>query len=301
MAAFVKDGLSSILESARETGDELEGMPTTQSMSRKNFFAFLLTLKLSAIFLVAGLFMAPIVCTHGIFLWPMIAIALFLMLVLVLGCLGHMLDNVCLCGCHLLGVFIAIVALLGFVIFGYVAVGGVDLGSRKVLEYRLEDYSGWLRDRVADPRYWAATSACIRDRNVCFAVKQPAAMVHGPKTGVFVLRQLSSYQGPAKERRIHAGLQQMSPIEYGCCKPPSSCAFTSVNGTTTPTSTPADPAVVTNGDCSRWSDDEETLCFRCDSCKASFLDDTKKAWNNFAWIPIIGFIMLIATYCWRME
>uniref|UniRef100_A0A453A6L1 Uncharacterized protein n=1 Tax=Aegilops tauschii subsp. strangulata TaxID=200361 RepID=A0A453A6L1_AEGTS len=51
-------------------------------------------------------------------------------------------------------------------------------------------------------------------------------------------------------------------LQSGCCKPPSSCAFTYVNGTTW-----SPPTAAVDQDCSRWSNDQRTLCFQCDSCK----------------------------------
>ena len=80
--------------------------------------------------------------------------------------------------------------------------------------------------------------------------------------------------------------------QSGCCKPPTSCGFTYVNGTTwipTPAAAGA-PAAATNVDCSRWSNNQQTLCFQCDSCKAGFLDDIKKAWSFDALYPILALV-----------
>ncbi|XP_040377765.1 tetraspanin-3-like [Oryza brachyantha] len=243
--------------------------------------------------LLVGTKNTPEVCNRGVFSGPTIAIGLFLLAINILGfcCRKH--GEGTLHGCHSVGSSIAILAIVGFVVFGYVAVGGIDLGSLTVRTYKLDDYGGWLRGRVDDPRYWATTSACLRDdKHVCdgVRVRQPV-ILHNPRSGMLV-RELSSYQGPVKEYRV------MLPIEVGCCMPPRSCASTYMNGTAqtaTPSPSVAPAAMVTNDDCSRWSNDEETLCFQCDSCKAVFLDDTKKAWNAFAGIPIICLIILICT------
>lgn len=51
--------------------------------------------------------------------------------------------------------------------------------------------------------------------------------------------------------------------------------------------------MATNVDCSRWSNDPQTLCYQCDSCKAGFLDDAKKDWSFAALFPILALIGLI--------
>uniref|UniRef100_A0A0E0RFK0 Uncharacterized protein n=1 Tax=Oryza rufipogon TaxID=4529 RepID=A0A0E0RFK0_ORYRU len=130
--------------------------------------------------------------------------------------------------------------------------------------------------------------ACLRDGDVCSGMTR---LVRDPDTGIFV-PELSPYERWLKEHGIKKGVHVMSPIESGCCKPPSSCGFTYVNGTTwipTPAAAGA-PAAATNVDCSRWSNNQQTLCFQCDSCKAGFLDDIKKAWSLDALYPILALI-----------
>ncbi|XP_006652030.1 tetraspanin-3-like [Oryza brachyantha] len=241
--------------------------------------------------LVVGPLQAPDVCTHGVFLRPTVGIGIFVMLVFILRCCSREQDNSInsLFRCYLVGVSVAVIALLGFVVFGFVAVGGVDLGQLTAHTYKLEDYGGWLKGRVADPQYWAATAACLRDEE--YVCRGDGAGVtrrrqEDPKTGVVsdVVRELYSY-----EHRIDAmtSLHKMPPIEAGCCTPPRSCAMIrdDTNGTTT--------TLTRNADCGRWSNDEETLCFQCDSCKAVFLDNTKKAWTAFVWAPTLALIALV--------
>ncbi|XP_040377766.1 tetraspanin-3-like [Oryza brachyantha] len=281
------DGLETLAEAVEEAA-EVKRMPPMQRMVWKLRFAFVITFKVSVVFLVAGAIVGLTACSRGIIWGPMVAVGVLLTISLILGCGGLKHDREGLYDCYRAGVLVAVVALLGYLILAYVAVGGIDLTAVKEREYSLDDYGGWLRARVADPRYWGTTSACIRDRNTCFVVRED-------DSSIFLLRrQLSSYQGLQENER-----PVMSPIQSGCCKPPSSCAaFTYANGTAT---TPAASAMVTNADCSKWSNDEETLCFQCDSCKAGFLDDTKKAWNGFAKIPIIGLMLLIVACYWNIK
>uniref|UniRef100_A0A0E0KNR7 Tetraspanin n=1 Tax=Oryza punctata TaxID=4537 RepID=A0A0E0KNR7_ORYPU len=223
------------------------------------------------------------VCSRVI-LWPIIAIGLFALAISSMGCYGMVRRDEACKRDYLAGLAVVILAVLGFVIFGFVATGGIDVGVVKAREYNLGDYSGWLRGRVADPRYWATISACLRDKHACDGMSQ---LVLDPNTGTYVPEH-----SWAKEHDMGDGPM---PVESGCCKPPSSCAFTYVNGTTW-IPTPGAPAVATNDDCSRWSNDQQTLCLQCDSCKAGFLDDTKKGWSVVAVFLVVVLILLIITF-----
>nr|XP_025879631.1 protein TORNADO 2 isoform X2 [Oryza sativa Japonica Group] len=224
-----------------------------------------LTCLASVLLLSAGSIKAPKTCTGGMFLGPIIAIGLFLIVMFVVGSCGLKKNDGDLYDCYLLGVFLAILLLLAFIIFGYVAVGGIDAGhAANAREYSLSECKrGWLRGRVThSSHFWASTSACLRRSHVC------------------------------------NGMTNLS----GCCKPPSSCGLTYVNGTTwistaASAGAPAAVAQVTNNnkddDCSRWSNDHQTLCFQCDSCKAGFLRHTSQAWSVAAIYIVLAFIGLI--------
>ncbi|KAF0906199.1 hypothetical protein E2562_009216 [Oryza meyeriana var. granulata] len=87
------------------------------------------------------------------------ALDIFLMVIFALGICGGTNKDKDLLSCYRIGLLIVILALLGFVIFGYVAVEGIDLNLVKAHEYTKDYKSGWLRDRVADPHYWARASS----------------------------------------------------------------------------------------------------------------------------------------------
>ncbi|KAG0525781.1 hypothetical protein BDA96_06G086600 [Sorghum bicolor] len=151
-------------------------------------------------------------------------------------------------------------------------IAGIDIDPievNSVREYNLSDYGGSLKRRMANARYWATISKCLRRRHACDGT---SPMVRDPNTSV-----LYSEQG-------------LSPIQSGCCKPPLSCAFTYVNQTTW---TPTQGAGPTNNsdDCGRWSNQQETLCFQCDSCKAAVLDDIHRAWSKPV-LAVLGMLIL---------
>lgn len=82
-------------------------------------------------------------------------------------------------------------------------------------------------------------------------------------------------------------------LQSGCCKPSNDCGFTYENPTTwnkTPNAT------YTNPDCDVWSNDQTTLCFNCQSCKAGLLQNLKTDWKKVAVVNIIFLIFLVIVY-----
>jgi hypothetical protein len=49
-------------------------------------------------------------------------------------------------------------------------------------------------------------------------------------------------------------------------------------------------------DCLQWSNDQTTLCYNCDSCKAGLLANLRKEWKRANVILIITVIVLIVVY-----
>lgn len=92
--------------------------------------------------------------------------------------------------------FFVIVALIVFIVFAYAVTdkgSGRTVPGRAYLDYHLQDYSGWLKDRVAEESYWGKISSCIRDSKVC---NKMGRTVGGfPETvEMFNLRKLSSIE-----------------------------------------------------------------------------------------------------------
>lgn len=190
--------------------------------------------------------------------WSTLYVGLAFVVVSTIGSCGVTEKIFCLKVLYLVGLLFVLLALIVLVVFNYVAVTG---------------------------KYWGPVSVCLRHRNTCDGMSQ---LLGDPKTG--------------KNWTSSDDSLTISPVQSGCCKPPSSCAFTYVNGTTWSPPTPgaggAPAAVVTNDDdCSRWSNDQRTLCFQCDSCKASVLDHIKTAWHPIGiCITLFTLLSVIAYY-----
>ncbi|TKY48493.1 Tetraspanin-3 protein [Spatholobus suberectus] len=186
--------------------------------------------------------------------WPLIVIGISIMVTSLAGLTGSCYRNTFLMSLYLVVVFFIILVLVGFIIFAYVVTekgSGREVQNRAYLDYYLQDYSGWLEERVTSDSYWRKIiSSCVRDSKVCG--KLGRTVYGAPETAdMFYLRKLT-------------------PIQSGCCKPPAECGYNYQNET----------VVGTNPDCTRWSYDQHLLCYDCDSCKAGVLASLKKTYRN---------------------
>ncbi|KAF5190826.1 Tetraspanin-8 [Thalictrum thalictroides] len=151
----------------------------------------------------------------------------------------------------------------------------IALGAGKVVsergykEYKLGDYSNWLQNRVNDNKNWRKIRSCLQDSNVCKSLAEDVN---------------EDFQTYIKK--------SLSPLQSGCCKPPTECNLSYVNATVW--DPPATPINSTNTDCTTWSN--QYLCFECQSCKAGVLDNLKRDWKKVAVINVIFLIFLIIVY-----
>ncbi|KAJ8641162.1 hypothetical protein MRB53_017856 [Persea americana] len=51
-----------------------------------------------------------------------------------------------------------------------------------------------------------------------------------------------------------------------------------------------------DSDCLVWNNDQNTLCYNCQSCKAGVLANLKRDWKKVAVVNIISLIFLIIVY-----
>ncbi|KAG6510388.1 tetraspanin-3-like [Zingiber officinale] len=214
--------------------------------------------------------------------WPIIVIAVSIMVISLMGFAGACYRLAWLLQLYLFAMFLVVAALLGFIVFAFAVTDrgqGQVVLNRAFLEYQLSDYSGWLKDRVSDPGYWAKISACLRDDHACY--KMPR-YTRDPVTGVLVPESPDMFY-----RR------NLSPIESGCCKPPTSCGFTYVNETFWIAGA---GMTVNDMDCTRWSNNQQSLCLQCDSCKAGVLASLKHSWRKVSVINIVMLILLVIIY-----
>nr|GMC77267.1 tetraspanin-6 [Ipomoea batatas] len=224
-------------------------------------FLNLLTLLASIPIIGAGLWMARSSTTCEKFLQtPLLVIGFVILIVSLAGFIGACFRVTWALWFYLLVMLFLIAALMGITIFGFVVTshGGVaEVPGKVYKEYHLENYSAWLKKRISDPHYWMPIRACILGSKTCAAIVSWTPIDYQTKN--------------------------MSPLQSGCCKPPTSCNY----GATLESQDP---------DCSRWNNDPTVLCYDCDSCKAAVLEDMRRDWQKISVLNIVMVVVLIAIY-----
>ncbi|XP_058729872.1 tetraspanin-3-like isoform X2 [Vicia villosa] len=208
--------------------------------------------------------------------WPLIIIGISIMVVSLAGFAGACYRNTFLLRLYLVVMFCVIAVLIGFIIFAYVVTdkgSGRSVVNKGYLDYYLEDYSGWLEERVASDAYWGKISSCIRDSKVC--------------------RKLARNFNDQPETADMFSQRKLTSVQSGCCKPPTDCNFVYQNETVWMSGA---GLIANNPDCTKWNNDQQELCYSCDSCKAGVLASLKKSWRKVSVINIIVMIILVIVY-----
>lgn len=216
--------------------------------------------------------------------WPLIIIGISIMVISLAGFAGACYRNTFLMLLYLWVMFFIILALIGFIIFAYAVTdkgSGRPVMNRVYKDYYLEDYSGWLEHRVTE--YWGKISSCIRDSKVC--------------------AKMGRNIGGVPESADLFSLRKLSPIESGCCKPPTECGYVYGNETIW---NPGGGVASANSDCTMWSNDQGQLCYSCNSCKAGVLASLRRSWRkvsviNIAILIILAIIYVVALAAYRND
>lgn len=203
--------------------------------------------------------------------WPLVFLGFALLIVSLTGFAGAYWKREGLLGVYLVCMFILIILLLVLLVMAFVVTrpnGAYDVPGVGFKEYRLEGFSGWLRDHVVGSDNWGKIRACLVDTGICPRLAQ-------------------RYISAAEFFQSH-----LSPIESGCCKPPMICGFQYVGPTTW--NSPSNAAV--DADCAIWNNDPSQLCYYCNSCKAGLLGNLRHEWRKANVIVIISVVVLICVY-----
>ncbi|XP_074590745.1 tetraspanin-7-like [Curcuma longa] len=204
---------------------------------------------------------------------PLIALGVFLFVVSLAGFVGACYRNSCLLWLYLVVMFLLILFLFCFTAFAFVVTNegaGRAVSDRGFKEFRLGDFSHWLQKRVEDSENWRRIRSCLEQRKACRSMEKK------------------------NETRAQFVGDDLSPIQSGCCKPPTACNFTFVNATTW-----VKPASFHSGDmpdCNAWENDRSRLCYDCESCKAGVLAQIKRDWKKIAAVNVVFLVFLLLVY-----
>jgi hypothetical protein len=209
------------------------------------------------------------------FMYPVLILGGLILFLSILGYAGAWTHSPCFLWIYMLLMAIVWTTLLVFTIFAFIVTNngaGKQLAGQGVLEYRLQDYSAWLQHQVEKENTWRSIKSCLLEKGYCqdFPERFPTSEVFLANEG------------------------KLSPIESGCCRPPSSCGFQIINSTAYITST---TPLSNDTDCQTYSSNIEQECLDCNSCRAGFLQEVKSKWKFVAIGNIVILVLVMIVWC----
>ncbi|RCV22614.1 hypothetical protein SEVIR_4G246600v4 [Setaria viridis] len=206
--------------------------------------------------------------------WPVAALGALLLLVALAGFLGAYRNRRGLLACYLFAMAGLITLLLALIVLAFAVThgsGAYPVPGRAYDDYRLEGYSPWLRRYVAgDPERWEGIRACVAGSGTC--------------------RKLATDRSFIVPEQFY--MTHLSPIQSGCCKPPTVCGYAYVGPTAWAGA--ANPAA--DADCAAWSNDPALLCYGCASCKAGVLGELRQQWRKANVALLVAAVALVFVY-----
>lgn len=111
--------------------------------------------------------------------WPVIILGILVLVVAIAGFIGGFWRIPWLLVVYLIAMLVLIILLACLVVFVYMVTvrgSGHLEPSRNYLEYRLDDYSGWLRRRVKSSYKWDRIRNCLSSTTLCAELNQSYRM-----------------------------------------------------------------------------------------------------------------------------
>lgn len=136
---------------------------------------------------------------------PVLAIGGFIFVISLIGFIGAWKDIPILLWIYLIVMFFLLAAMAAFTVFAFIVTNsgaGHAVSGRGYKEYKLGDYSHWLQKTLSNTNNWKHLKSCLVKTKYC------NNLIRDYKT-------LEAYNKA-----------DLSPIQSGCCKPPSECGYT---------------------------------------------------------------------------
>ncbi|XP_057870720.2 tetraspanin-10 isoform X2 [Cryptomeria japonica] len=204
---------------------------------------------------------------------PVLVIGASVFLISLIGFVGALKNVPILLWIYLILMFLLLAAIAAFTVFAFIITNngaGHTVSGQRYKEYRLEDYSQWFQKQLNNTSNWKHLKSCLVKPDYCNKL-------------------IKEYKTLKQYKRA-----KLSPIEAGCCRPPSECGYPAKNASYYDLS--FNP-VSSNKDCKRYKNKRSVKCYNCNSCKAGVAQYLKREWKVAAIFNVIAFAVLVLLYC----
>ncbi|KAI4370066.1 hypothetical protein MLD38_018451 [Melastoma candidum] len=203
---------------------------------------------------------------------PVLGIGAFIFLVSIVGFLGAMKQSSILLWIYLVLLCSILIGILIFTVLAFIVTNngsGHSVVGLRYKEYQLQDYSSWFLKQLNNTRNWDRLRSCLVKTADCDSLSKK-------------YKNLKQYKSA-----------KLTPIEAGCCRPPSDCGYPAVGTSNYDLSYhPVSP----NRDCKLYKNARAVKCYDCDSCKAGVAQYMKIEWRVVAVFNVILFVILSFIY-----
>ncbi|KAK4770672.1 hypothetical protein SAY87_031204 [Trapa incisa] len=203
---------------------------------------------------------------------PVLCLGALVFLISIIGFLGAWKNNSSLLWIYLIALCFILVSILVFTVLAFIvtnAGSGHHVSGLSYKEYQLQDYSSWFLKQLNNTHNWNRLKSCLVKSEDCNNLSK-------------------KYKTPRQYRSA-----KLTPIEAGCCRPPSECGYPAVNASYYDLSF---HPVSTNKDCKSYKNSRSVKCYNCDSCKAGVAQYMKTEWRVVAIFNVILFVILSMVY-----
>ncbi|GMN32230.1 hypothetical protein TIFTF001_003575 [Ficus carica] len=142
---------------------------------------------------------------------------------------------------------------------------GHSVDGLRYKEYQLKDYSSWFLKQLNNTHNWKHLKSCLVKSADCNSLSKK-------------YKTLKQYKSA-----------KLTPVEAGCCRPPSECGYPAVNASYYDLSF---HPVSSNKDCKLYKNSRQVKCYNCDSCKAGVAQYMKTEWRVVAIFNVVLFLIL---------
>ncbi|KMZ56962.1 Tetraspanin-10 [Zostera marina] len=204
---------------------------------------------------------------------PIMGLGAVILLISLIGFLSARNNAIILLWVYLSMLCFVLIAILIFTVSAFLITNGGGSGHTitglRFKEYHLQDYHTWFLKQLNNTKNWNRLKSCLIKSNDCQNLWKK-------------YKTLKEYNRA-----------ELTPIEAGCCRPPSECGYPARNVsyydlTVRPWSK--------NKDCIVYKNSQNTRCYDCDDCKAGVAQYMRNEWRIVAVFNLFLFCILSGVY-----